>query len=120
MYIDQIKIECGVHQGCMLSPTLFSVYSEQIFNEALVDCTARVKIVGKIINNTHYANDTSLLAENTEDLQILNCTNQDSKSINVKPSGRQSEKLLLMRMSFSHLTMKSLRKPTDSSTWDAE
>ena len=32
---EETKIQRGVRQGCILSPTLFNIYSEKIFQEAL-------------------------------------------------------------------------------------
>jgi hypothetical protein len=75
-----ISIERGVRQGCILSPTLFNVYSENLFREALKDQKGII-IGGEIINNIRYADDTVILAENIDDLQELinrvdmECTN---------------------------------------------
>ena len=34
---DLLKIEKGVHQGCLLSPCLFNLYAEHIMRNARLD-----------------------------------------------------------------------------------
>ena len=63
------KIKRGVRQGCVLSPDLFSLYSEIIIR-AIKEMPG-IKIGGCIINNLRYADDTVLVAEKEEDLQKL-------------------------------------------------
>lgn len=55
----------------MLSPTLFNIYSEKIFAEALTDLEVSIRINGEYLNNIRYADDTVLLATNLKDLQLL-------------------------------------------------
>ena len=62
----------GVHQGCILSPCLFNLYAEYIRRNAGLDETqAGIKIAGRIINNLRYADYTTLMAENEEELKSL-------------------------------------------------
>ena len=50
--MDWFKIEKGVHQGCILSPCLFNLYSEYImWNAGLEEAQAGIKIAGRNINN---------------------------------------------------------------------
>lgn len=68
---EKIEIQRGVRQGCVLSPMLFNLYSEEIIQRALSEETAGVKVNGRPINNLRFADDTVVIAENMEDLQRL-------------------------------------------------
>jgi hypothetical protein len=66
---EDLLIEKGVRQGCVLSPLLFNLYTEGIFKE--IEDMKGITIGGININNLRYADDTVLLAENETDLQRL-------------------------------------------------
>ena len=66
------QIGKGVCQSCILSPCLFNFYAEYIMrNAGLEETQSGIKIAGRIINNLRYAYDTTLMAENEEELKIL-------------------------------------------------
>ena len=70
--IDWFQIGKGVHQGYILSPCLFNFYAQDIMQNAELDeAQARIKTAGKIINNLRYADDTTLKAENKEEIKNL-------------------------------------------------
>ena len=49
---EWLQIGKGVHQACVLSPSLFSVYAEYIMrNAGLDEAQAGIKIAGRNINN---------------------------------------------------------------------
>ena len=59
---DWFQIEKGLCQGCILSSCLFNLYVEYIMQNAGPDeVQARIKIVGRNINNLRYADDTTLM-----------------------------------------------------------
>ena len=65
---DWFQIEKGVHQGCILSPSLFNLHAEYIMrNAGLEEAQAGIKIAGRNINNLRYADDTTLMAESEEE-----------------------------------------------------
>ena len=69
---DWFKTGERVYQGCILSPCSFNLYAEHIMRNArLNESQAGIKIVGRNINNLIYADDTTLLAENEEELKRL-------------------------------------------------
>ena len=68
--MDWFQIGKGVHQGCILSPCLFNLYADYIMRHAgLEEAQAGIKISGRNINNLRYADDTTLMAENEEELK---------------------------------------------------
>ena len=81
--MDWFQIGKGVCQGCLLSPCLFSLYAEYIMQNTRLDQSqARIKIAGRNINNLRYADYTTLLAENEEELKsLLMKVKQQSKKL---------------------------------------
>ncbi|KAG1664359.1 Cyclin-dependent-like kinase 5 [Nymphon striatum] len=63
-------IEKGVRQGCVLSPILFNIYSEELIEEELID-TEGVKINGDSIKTIRYADDTAVVATSQLELQKM-------------------------------------------------
>ena len=58
--------------GCLLSPCLFSLYTEHIMRNARLDeLQARIKIARRSINNLRYTDDTTLMTESKEELKSL-------------------------------------------------
>ena len=59
--IDWFQMGKEVHQGCILSPCLFNLYTEYIMrNSGLDEAQAGIKIAGRNVNNLRYAGDTTL------------------------------------------------------------
>ena len=69
---DWFQIGKGVHQGCILSPCLFSLHAEYIVrNAGLEEAQAGIKNARRNINNLRYSDDTTLMAESEEELKSL-------------------------------------------------
>ena len=70
--VDWFRTEKGVKQGCLLSPCLFNLYTENIMrNSGMDELQAGIKIDGRNINNLRYADDTTLMAESENELKKL-------------------------------------------------
>ena len=68
---DGFQIGKGVHQGCLLSPCLFNLYTEYIMkNAGLDEAQTGIQIARRNINNLKYADNTILMAESEEELKI--------------------------------------------------
>lgn len=88
-YSEDISIRRGVRQGCVLSPTLFNLYSEYVFGKALENVDAGVLVNGERINNIRYADDTVVFADSLEGLQelmdrIVEAGSECGLSLNIK------------------------------------
>ena len=70
--MDWFKIGKGVHQGYILSPCLFNFYAEYtMWNAGLDESQAGIKTARRNTNNLRFADDTTLIAENEEELKSL-------------------------------------------------
>ena len=83
---DWFQIRKGVHQGCILSPCLFNLYAEYIMQNArLVEVHTRIKIFGRNINNLRYADNTTLMTEDEEELKSLSMkVKEESEKVGLK------------------------------------
>ena len=84
--IGWFQIGKGVHQGCVLSPCLFNLYTEYIVrNVGLDEAQAGIKISGININNLRYADDITLMEESEEELKsFLMKVKEESEKVGLK------------------------------------
>jgi hypothetical protein len=68
---EWFEVRKGVRQGCILSPYLFNMCSKYIVRKVGFEDNIRIKIGGGTINNLRYADDTTILAEEKEDMEKL-------------------------------------------------
>ena len=69
---DWSQIGKGVLQGYILSSCLFNLHAEYIMrNSGLEEAQAGIKIAGRNSNNLRYADDSTLMAENKQELKSL-------------------------------------------------
>ena len=68
------------------SPCLFNVYGEHIMrNTGLEEAQAGIKIAGRSVNNLRYTDDTTLMAENEEELRsLLMKVKEESEKVGLK------------------------------------
>ena len=83
---DLVKTQKGVHQGCILSPNLFNLYAENITqNAGLDESQGGIKTARRDINNLKYTDDTTLMAENEEELKsLLMKVKEESEKVGLK------------------------------------
>ena len=72
---ERFEIGKGVRQGCILSPMLFNLYTEDVMRVALtegeVEDEIGVRVGGRVVNNLQHADDTTLVAETEQGLKTL-------------------------------------------------
>ena len=90
---DWLQYEKGVCQGCIWSPCLFNLYSEYIMRNAGLDETqAGIKIDRRNVNNLRYTDDTTLIAENEEELKsLLMKVKEQSENVGLKVNTQKTK-----------------------------
>ena len=79
-HCEFFNIRKGVRQGCILSPHLFNIYTEQVMRNADIDGMG-VSIGGRNISNLRYADDTALAGGNvTSSRRILHRVDSSGKA----------------------------------------
>ena len=69
---DWFQIGKGVCQDCTLLPCLFNLYAGYPCKNAWLDeAQGGIKVSGKNINSLRYTDDTTIMAENEEELKSL-------------------------------------------------
>ena len=99
--MDWLQIGKGVRQGCILPPCLFRFYAEYITrNTGLDEAQDGIKIAGRNINNLRYADGTTLMAENKEELKsFLMKVKEEGEKVGLKLSIQKTK-----IMAFSTIT----------------
>ena len=55
---EWFRTTIGVRRGCLLSPTLFNIFSERIMADAIEDHEETVSIADRTTTNLRFADDT--------------------------------------------------------------
>ena len=111
---DSFPISNGIKQGCVLAPTLFSIFFSFVHYEAKEDLPdgiyirfrtdgslfnlrrllARTKTIEEFITELLFADDCALLANTEEALQhIVNCISDAAKNFGLTISLKKTEVL---------------------------
>ena len=90
---DWFQIGKGVCQRCILSPCLFSLYAVYIMrNAGLEETQAGINIAWRNINNLRYADDSTLMIENEEELKsLLTKVKVESEKVGLKLNIQKNE-----------------------------
>ena len=117
--VDSIKIEKGLCQDCILSSCLYNLYAEYILRNARLDETqAGIKMAGKNINNLRCADDTTLMAENEEELKrLLMKVKEESENAGLKLSIQQTKFMTFSSITSWQTDGKTMETVTDFIFW---
>ena len=95
-YSDWVEIKRGARQGCVLSPDMFTLYSQIVMDE--IRDMEGIKMDGRSINNIRYADDTALIADSKEQLQqLLNKLHESCNRRGLKINAAKTETMLVSK-----------------------
>ena len=92
------QIKKGVRQGCVLSPDLFSLYSEIIMRA--IENMPGISIGGYNINNVRYADDTVIIANSEKELQaMMDVITDQSQNKGLSLNNKKTEVMVISKKS---------------------
>ena len=95
---NSVPIRRGVRQGCIVSPTLFNMYSEKIFQNALEVIHEGIKVNGRFVNNIRYADDTVIIANSQEGLQnLINAITREGDAFGLKINTEKTKTMVISK-----------------------
>ena len=84
-FSDNCIILQGVRQGCLISPTLFSIYAEEMMINALEGMEKGIKVGGTRVRDIRFADDQAMIANTEEELkEIVDAMNMTATAYNMK------------------------------------
>ena len=90
----EIRIQRGVRQGCVASPTLFNLYTDKIFRHIIN--MKGVNVGGTNYNNLRYDDDTALLAGNEKELsEVTSKINEVGKQFGMKINTKKTKAMVV-------------------------
>ena len=93
---DFAEIKRGVRKGCIMSPSLFNLYTESISKST--EGMPGINISGNIVNNLRYADDTVLFADNEQDFQnIVDTIHRQSKEFGLDINVKKTKTMVISR-----------------------
>ena len=111
---DWFQIGKGVHQGCILSPCLFNLYSEYIIRNTVLDeAQSGIKIAGRNINNLRYADNTNLMAESEELKSLLMKVKEGSEKVGLKLNIQKTKIMASGPITSWHIDRETVETVTD-------
>ena len=92
---DWVKSERGVRQGCILSPTLFSLYTEELAAR-MRRMNAGIRVGNARIGVLLYADDVVVMSESADELQsLLDVLDGYGKDFGVRFSSEKSKVMIV-------------------------
>ena len=96
---DWFDVSKGVRQGCLVSPLMYNLYSEEVLRKSADDMSwIGIRISGRQINNLRYADDIVLIATSKEELQrLLDKLNQVSGNYGMRINTKKTKVMAATR-----------------------
>ena len=114
-FSEKFPCSVGVRQGCVLSPSLFNVFLEEIVSTTVEELAGGVCVQGLLVNNLRFADDIALITDESNELKLLtNRLKTESTRFRVENSAEKSKTLAVGK------TPDTLRTPVKLSLKELE
>ena len=108
------NIEKGVRQGCILSPHLFSLYTEQVMRDADIEGLG-LTIGGRNITDLRYADDTALVSDNPTSMRrIVHKVDMAGRKAGLKLNAKKTKVMHIKRNNREKHTFKVDNLPLEN------